>query len=943
MMELGRISLPTELAIVDARSKILRLAQGLQFDSVTATRLATAVSELGRHCTRVDRHATLDVRLFPKTLPPTIELDFWLRGEMMSLAIARSFFDRVTVGSVSSDQPGIQSVRLTKQLPNPVLASDPIFVDRERERLRTRTREELMAELKEKNQSLEAHQATLEKTIADRTAELRVATEKAESANEAKSSFLATMSHEIRTPMNAIINMTTLTLETTLTSKQHQYLTIVESSSKGLLALINDILDFSKIEAGKLDLEAAPFSLRQLLEEVTHSFRGRVLEKHVEFIVHVALDVPDQVIGDTLRLRQVLINLVGNAFKFTDKGEVVLRVKMEDRQALHDENNGEENITLRFEVQDSGIGIPKDKQAGLFTAFSQVDSSTSRKYGGTGLGLAICQKLVALMGARLTVESQSGKGSLFAFPVQFRHSIADTRRYLTVPAGIQDIRALIIEDNPASQELLHTLFESYGMACEVVGSGEQGLNLLKRHDTGSDSSQAFNLVVLDWLLPGIDGLKTAQRVRRRYKQEQLPIIMISAFAGKEEEAKAIEVGIDHFLPKPITASSLYDTIMQVKGVVGEREAPSPVMDVADSEFAGLRLLLAEDNEVNQFVAEEILTAAGFELDIAQNGREAIERFRQRPYAAILMDIQMPEMDGLEATRRIRDELQGKPLPIIAMTANAMKSEEEACRAAGMDDFVPKPVDRALLFRTLRKWLTPKERPVANEPPSLTEGTSQPPLSGKTPPTPSATISPTIRSAFNIEGTIKRLGVSREAYLRMLGRFASGQQQTIDDLQTALTIGDRETARRHAHSIAGAAGNLGAEALGERGKALETALKEGVAEVSEFLDAVLAEGKRVSMAIQGLSSETQASKDSPIGQRKDTSLDASRISMILQTLKENLAAGDLDALSADLSGLDSGVPTVFRNQVKGLRDHIEGYEFEEATELVNHLLNQIKAT
>jgi signal transduction histidine kinase/DNA-binding response OmpR family regulator/HPt (histidine-containing phosphotransfer) domain-containing protein len=883
------------------------------------------------------------VRLLTNTLPPVLELDFWLRGEMMPLSILRSFFDRATVDSGNSDQPGIQSVRLTKQLPNPLLASDSIFVERERERLRTRSREELMAELKEKNESLEAHQATLEKTIADRTAELRVATEKAETANKAKSSFLATMSHEIRTPMNAIINMTTLTLETTLTRKQHQYLTIVESSSKGLLALINDILDFSKIEAGKLDLEAAPFSLRQLLEEVTHSFRGRVLEKHVEFIVHVALDVPDQVIGDTLRLRQVLINLVGNAFKFTEKGEVVLRVKVEDRQALSDESNEEENITLRFEVQDSGIGIPQDKQASLFTAFSQVDSSTSRKYGGTGLGLAICQKLVALMGGRLTVESQPGKGSLFAFPVQFRHLIADTRRYLTAPAGIQDVRALIIEDNPASQELLHTLFESYGMACEVVESGEQGLTLLERHNTASDSSQAFNLIVLDWLLPGIDGLETAQQVRRRYKQEQLPIIMISAFAGKEEEAKAIEVGIDHFLPKPITASSLYDAILHVQGVVGERKTPSPTIDFADSEFVGLRLLLAEDNEVNQFVAEEILTAAGFELDIARNGREAIERFRQNPYAAILMDIQMPEMDGLEATRRIRDELQGEPLPIIAMTANAMKSEEEACRAAGMDDFVPKPVDRALLFRTLRKWLPPTGHRVSNEPNPITEGSSHPPQSEKSSPTSSATISPTTLPAFNIEEAIKRLGVSQEAYLRMLGRFASGQQQTIDDLQTALTIGDRETARRHAHSIAGAAGNLGAEALGKQGKALETALKEGVAEVSGLLDAVLAEGKRVSMAITEVSSETKASKDSPKGQRKDTSLDASQISTILHTLKENLAAGDLDALSADLSGLDTGIPTVFQNQIKELRDRIEGYEFEEATELVDHLLSQLKAT
>jgi HPt (histidine-containing phosphotransfer) domain-containing protein len=273
----------------------------------------------------------------------------------------------------------------------------------------------------------------------------------------------------------------------------------------------------------------------------------------------------------------------------------------------------------------------------------------------------------------------------------------------------------------------------------------------------------------------------------------------------------------------------------------------------------------------------------------------------------------------------------------------MKSEEEGCRAAGMDDFVPKPVDRALLFRTLRKWLTPQGLPIANKPAALTEGISQSPGSGKTSPTPAATISPTKLPGFNIEGAIKRLGVSQEAYLRMLGRFSSGQKQAIDDLQTALTVGDRETARRHAHSIAGAAGNLGAEALGKRGKALEIALKEGVAEVSDLLDAVLAEAKQVRIAVQGLSSETPTSKDSPTGQKKDKSWDASQILTILHTLKENLAAGDLDALSADLLGLDSGAPTGFQTQVKGLRDHIEGYEFEEATELVKNLLNQLKAT
>jgi signal transduction histidine kinase/CheY-like chemotaxis protein/HPt (histidine-containing phosphotransfer) domain-containing protein len=937
MMELGHISLPTELAIVDARSKILRLAQGLQFDHVTATRLATAVSEIGRHCTRIDRSATLHVRLFPHTSPPTIELDFWLRGEMMALAILRSFFDRVTVGSVSSDQPGIQSVRLTKQLPKPALASDPLFVDRERERLLTRSREELMAELKEKNESLEAHQATLEKTIADRTAELRVATEKAESANEAKSSFLATMSHEIRTPMNAIINMTALALETTLTRKQHQYLTIVESSAKGLLALINDILDFSKIEAGKLDLETEPFSLRQLLEEVTHSFRGRVLEKHVEFIVHVGLDVPDQVIGDALRLRQVLINLVGNAFKFTEVGEVVLRVNVENRKTQDSVNDDEEVLTLRFKVQDSGIGIPKDKQASLFTAFSQVDSSTSRKYGGTGLGLAICQKLVTLMGGQLTVESESGKGSQFAFPLQVRHLIADTKRYLTAPTGIQDVRALIVEDNPASQELLHTLFGAYGMACEVVDSGEQGFTLLERRNTNSDSSQAFNLVVLDWLLPGIDGIQTAERIRdweKRHKDIGLPMIMISAFAGKEEEARATEVGINHFLPKPITASSLYDAIMEVQGMGGKREAPSRVMHATDSEFAGLRLLLAEDNEANQFVAEEILTAAGFELDIAPNGREALERFRQKPYAAILMDIQMPEMDGLEATRRIRGELQGKPLPIIAMTANAMKSEEDACRAAGMDDFVPKPIDRALLFKTLRKWvghleggnatspITPQDEPSAHQDVAPTPSNSSVTLPG-----------------IDVDGTLKRLGISRDSYFRMLGRFARGQRKTVDDLQSSLASGDRDAAQRHAHSIAGAAGNLGANSLHEQSKALEMALKEGEANVTGHLDAVLTETERVLAGIEQ-SSGPATTGAQPDGGRPGLQLDPQKIVEVLGELKESLGACNLDAASSAIEMLQTSLPAENQQDFQKLRELVEAYDFDEAEDVVNLLLDQL---
>ncbi|MCE5230405.1 response regulator, partial [bacterium] len=520
--------------------------------------------------------------------------------------------------------------------------------------------------------------------------ELRVAKERAEEATRAKSDFLANMSHEIRTPMNAIINMTSLALDTDLTGKQRQYLGVVGSSARSLLALINDILDFSKIEAGKFDIESIPFDLRQVLEEITDTFRDKVMQKDIELIVNVAEGVPYALVGDPLRLRQILLNLLSNAFKFTEKGEVCLGV-------ARAENNGPNTVMLRFSVRDTGIGITPEQISKLFGAFTQADSSTSRRYGGTGLGLAISRKLSLLMGGDgIAAESEPGKGSTFSFTCRFGIGEESAHRRFVAPEALLGRKALVIEDNHTSRELIQNILKSFRMESAGVESAEAGLDLLRAEP------DAFGLLIVDWRLPGIDGLEAARRIRNDPALSRLPIVMTSAFAGEHEIAKGEAIGVNAFVHKPIKPSALFDAIMESVGigpkVHGARHAQ------ADESFAGARVLLAEDNEANQIVAEELLTSAGIKLDIVENGREALEQVKREPYDAILMDMQMPEMDGVEATRLIREWLAGKPLPIIAMTANAMKGDRELCIAAGMDDYVSKPIDRAELFRTLHRWL-----------------------------------------------------------------------------------------------------------------------------------------------------------------------------------------------------------------------------------------------
>ena len=937
MIELATFSLGTKSGLKETGLKLYNMSTWFGFNTIEAARFATVFTEL----------ISLENLPKDKKSQAAIALDCEESGCALRVIIepfdlakepfAKNYFDH-TLFSINQKDTRFTGV---KSMPDPDFCPSGALIEKTRKMLGRPPEEELLNDLLKKNQELKEAQnktQTATRELKDQVAELAKAKramlnimddldeakKQAESATRAKSDFLANMSHEIRTPMNAIIGMTHLALKTGLTPKQTDYLNKIDGAANALLGLINDILDFSKIEAGKLDMESVDFSIDAVMSEASDLAAVKTSEKGLELLVKIAPNLPKMLTGDPLRLKQILVNLAGNAAKFTEKGEVVMTCCIARRE--------KKSVLLKFSVKDTGIGMTQEQQNKLFQAFSQADTSTTRKYGGTGLGLTISKRLAEMMGGTIGASSEYAKGSTFYFTARF--GIADgnvTCRHVESDDQLHQMRVLVVDDNATAREIFESYLAAMGFRTQTASSGAAAIDLIQ----GTPATDPFQMMLIDWQMPGLDGVQTARKILALPDLNPRPkIILVTAYDRNEASEQSKGIDLNGIIVKPVTQSDLFEAIMAAfgRGIQIKSRQDQPFHEEI-KHIRGARILLVEDNEINQEIAVEILQEAGLVVDVANNGEQGVQAALEKNYDLVLMDIQMPVMGGIEATENIRKIKPAQTLPVIAMTAHAMAGDREKSLNAGMQEHVTKPINPEELFKALVQWIKPAHRQKAPGMPASDQPESRP-------QTGAADDLPQALPGIDMAQGLGRINNNKKLYKRLLLKVRRDYADAAEQLSSLIKDNALEDAQRLAHSIKGVAGNLGAKKLQNAAQAVEAALKPLPVQLLPSKEEIEQFAFEMAVVQKGLAMLKEEEKPRDVPDKiTGTGHLIQSIDALMPFLKKRQAK-QVRLCVAQLNAL--GWPGQFSQDIRNLSKLSERYKFKEMLPIVQAVYEKLEA-